>query len=54
MALTAVHGPFYAVLKSGVAAVRIVQIICDDISAELLLITMKVVCPDEAIVNSVG
>jgi hypothetical protein len=53
VALTAEHDPLYAVLKNGILVEGTVEIHCDDIHAEVLLMAMKVVCPAEAAVNPV-
>jgi hypothetical protein len=53
VALTAEHDPLYAVLKNGIIVEGTVEIRCNDVHAEVLLMAMKVVCPAEAASNPV-
>jgi hypothetical protein len=47
--LTSEQDRLYAVLRNGAMLDDKVVIVCSDRDAEALLITMKVVCPDEAV-----
>jgi hypothetical protein len=53
LALTAEQDRLYAVLKNGTIVEDTIEIICDGTDAELLIMTMKAVCPDEAAINPV-
>jgi hypothetical protein len=39
----------YAILKNGFFIKGKMDILCDEADAEILLVAMRVVCPDEAI-----
>jgi len=49
LALTNEADRLYAILKNGYFMKGKMDILCDEADAEILLVAMRVVCPDEAI-----
>jgi hypothetical protein len=53
LALTSEKDRLYRVLTNGAVLNGKVEIVCSDTDAEQLLITLRVVCPEEAVVYPV-